>query len=55
MIEKLIQRGKELGYKRIRTKEIYHFNKSSLNLFRSLGFEIIGETKSGIKMELRIA
>lgn len=49
----LIQRAKDLGYTRIRAKEIYAFNDRSLALFRSLGFKELRKTGHGVEMELR--
>ena len=49
----LIQRAKEIGYKRIKVKEIYRYNERSMSLFRSLGFIEVGKTDKGIEMELR--
>lgn len=49
----LIQRAKDIGYTRIRAKEIYDFNYRSLNLFKSLGFIEVGKTEHGIEMEFR--
>jgi len=49
----LIRRAKEIGYTRIRAKEIYDFNHRSLNLFSSLGFKEVRKTEHGIEMELR--
>jgi len=48
----LIQRAKDIGYTRIRAKEIYDFNYRSLNLFNSLGFTEVRKTEHGIEMEL---
>ena len=49
----LIRRAKDMGYTRIRAKEIYDFNYRSLNLFNSLGFTEVRKTEHGIEMELR--
>ena len=49
----LIQRAKDIGYTRIRAKEIYDLNHRSLNLFNSLGFTEVRKTDHGIEMELR--
>jgi len=49
----LMQRARELGYSRIKAKEIYHFNERSIRLFRSLGFTEIGKTEDGVEMEIR--
>jgi len=49
----LIRRAKDIGYTRIRVKEIYDFNDRSLNLFKSLGFTDVRKTEHGIEMELR--
>lgn len=49
----LIQRAKEIGYTRIKVKEIYSYNERSISLFRSLGFREVGKTDNGIEMELR--
>lgn len=50
----LIRRAKDIGYIRIRAKEIYDFNYRSLNLFHSLGFKAVRKTEHGIEMELRL-
>ena len=49
----LIQRAEDIGYTRIRAKEIYNFNYRSLRLFKSLGFTEVRKTEHGIEMELR--
>ena len=49
----LIQRAKEIGYTRIKVKEIYNYNERSMGLFRSLGFREVAKTDNGIEMELR--
>lgn len=49
----LIRRAKDIGYTRIRAKEIYDYNYRSLNLFNSLGFTEVRKTEHGIEMELR--
>jgi len=50
----LIQRAKDIGYTRIKVKEIYDFNDRSINLFSSLGFTEMRKTEHGIEMELRL-
>jgi len=49
----LIQRARDIGYSRIRVKEIYDFNHRSLHIFSSLGFKKVRKTEHGIEMELR--
>ena len=47
VIQTLIKRGIELGYTKLKVKEIYRYNFASQKLFTSLGFIPLAETTKG--------
>lgn len=47
VIQRLIERGKELGYQTLRVNEIYDFNEISRKCFESLGFQAYEKTEKG--------
>lgn len=47
VLKALIERGKELGYKDIKVREIYTYNTASQKLFESVGFKKAGNTNKG--------
>ena len=52
VIRKLIERGKELGYKELEIEEIYSWNLDSQKLYTNLGFKPFKETKNGMSYKL---
>lgn len=54
VIKCLINRAKELGYKKIRVKEIYEFNTASKSLFERNGFVRDEETQNGTSFLLHL-
>ncbi len=52
VLQRLIQRACELGYRELRVKEILDTNPRSLNLYRSAGFREIRRTDNGIQVAL---
>lgn len=54
VIGALIQRARELGYARMRVREIYEYNVASRKCFESMGFRPSGKTEkeSGYELEL---
>ena len=47
VIQRLIMRAKELGYRQIRVKEIFDYNIASQHLFESCGFQKSSSTSQG--------
>jgi RimJ/RimL family protein N-acetyltransferase len=47
VIQKLIERAREIGLKSITVPEIYHYNERSIKLFMSLGFIEISNDENG--------
>jgi len=47
----LVERARELGWKKLKTKGIYDYNERSHRLYKSLGFKIVdyGINKNNIK------
>lgn len=54
VIETLIDRGRELGYSRLRVGEIYDYNIASRKCFESLGFRAYEKTEKGSRFELEL-
>ena len=54
VITSLLNRAKELGYKKIRLKEIFNFNKRSYNLFSNCGFTEIEKNNDITIMEIKL-
>lgn len=54
VVAKLVERGKELGYRELFVKEIYSYNIGSQKLFESVGFRRYGETSKGYSYRLNI-
>lgn len=52
VVKALVDRAKQLGYKKLTLKEIYFDNKRSLRLFKSCGFKQTGTTQYGVLLEL---
>ena len=52
VIRKLIERGKELGYKELEIEEIYSWNLDSQKLYTNLGFKPFKEAKNGMSYKL---
>lgn len=54
VLEAIIRRGKELGYKELNVREIYTYNVASQKLFESVGFNKSGDTANGFSYKLII-
>ncbi|MBQ9119197.1 MAG: GNAT family N-acetyltransferase [Lachnospiraceae bacterium] len=54
VIRALIERGKMLGYDRLRVNEIYEFNLASRKCFESVGFRAYEQTEKGNRFELEL-
>ncbi|MGL5752508.1 MAG: GNAT family N-acetyltransferase [Paraclostridium sp.] len=52
VVLKLIERGKELGYKKLFVNEIYNYNIGSQKLFESVGFKKYEKTIKGYRYSL---
>ena len=51
VIAALIRRGRELGYDRLRVKEIYEYNTGSRRCFESQGFRLRERREKGSSFE----
>lgn len=47
VVEALVQRGRELGYRCLYVREIYDFNIASRKCFESVGFSVCEKTDKG--------
>ena len=54
VLEAIIKRAKELGYKELKMREIYTYNVASQKLFESVGFSKSGNTANGLSYTLMI-
>lgn len=54
VVKKLIERGKELGYKTLKVEEVFHYNIGSQKLFESCGFKKYKIKESGISYKMKI-
>lgn len=52
VVRRLIERGRELGYRTLRVREIYDYNKASRALFEGCGFREYKKTDNGAGFEL---
>ena len=48
VVEKLVERGRQLGYEFLRVKEIYDYIEASRGLFEAVGFRPTGRTAKGV-------
>lgn len=55
VINRLVDRGRELGYKKLYVNEIYDFNIASRNCFESMGFKAYEKTDVGSRFVLELA
>ncbi len=54
VLEAIIKRAKELGYKELKIREIYTYNVASQKLFESVGFSKSENTANGFSYTLMI-
>lgn len=54
VVEALIQRARDLGYKEIKVREIYSYNIASQRTFESVGFRKAGCTQNGFSYALEL-
>ncbi|MCI8567292.1 MAG: GNAT family N-acetyltransferase [Lachnospiraceae bacterium] len=52
VIEKLVERGRELGYGFLLVEEIYHYNEASRKMFERVGFRPVAATEKGYRYRL---
>lgn len=52
VIQALIHRMRELGWKEAHVQEIYHYNIASRKCFEKVGFHPCGETENGVSMQM---
>ena len=52
VIMTLLNRARDLGFKKIALKEIYFDNERSLRLFQACGFRVEGKTEDGWVLEI---
>jgi len=50
VVQRLIQRGRELGFPSLKVQEIYDFNIASRRMFEKAGFVKHGETDRGVSL-----
>ena len=55
VIASLVQRGRELGYDRLRVEDIYDWNQGSRRCFESVGFRACKKTENGSSYELTLS
>lgn len=51
-IIRLLDRARDLGYKTIKLKKIYHYNQRSQRMFQAVGFKKIAEDETGILCQI---
>ena len=54
VVAALVERGRELGYKKLYVGEIYDYNAGSRKCFESMGFEAYEKTEKGDRFVLDI-
>ena len=54
VVAALVNRGRELGYDRLKVSEIYEYNTGSRKCFESAGFRVCEKTETGNRFELRL-
>lgn len=54
VVQRLVQRGGELGYDEVRVQEIYHDNPASQRCFESVGFQRTQRTERGQSYALQL-
>lgn len=55
IISRLVERGRELGYKKLYVSEIYDFNIVSRKCFEAMGFKAYEKTGKGSRFVLELA
>lgn len=55
VIARLLERGRELGYKTLYVNEIYDWNTASRRCFESMGFEAYEKTEKGSRFRVGLA
>lgn len=55
VIKTLVERGRELGYKKLYVEEIYSYNEGSRRCFESVGFKEYEKTKEGSRYVLNLS
>ena len=54
VIQALIERGRQLGYRTLGVGEIYDWNEGSKRCFEACGFKAVEKTEKGSRYELKI-
>lgn len=54
VIQALIERGRQLGYRTLGVGEIYDWNEGSRRCFEACGFKAVEKTEKGSRYELKI-
>lgn len=54
VIAALIERGRQLGYRELRVREIYHHNVASRRCFEKAGFRVCAQSETGVSLVITL-